>query len=737
MSDDTITGTTIAGRYLITGYLRQGRMGDIYVARTTDTNERVAVKLLDPGLFHEPEAVRRFERENQVTRDIDHPSSLRVLDYGRDAIGPYLITEYVTGEILSDVIEETGAMDVDRVARIAAQVAMALGAAHAVHVVHRDLAPTNILLAEQDGARDIVKVLDLGLSRLTETDAEDSTLTAVGVRIGTPYYMAPEYIEEYTLDYRADFYGLGVVIFEMLTGDPVFTGRPYKVMDQHVNAPPPKPSTLVPNVPGWLDELVLWLLAKAPDDRPSDAAQIVQAIEKGLGEAVEVVQFAAPPPTPAAAEPRAAAPSRAPTGTDPILERFMDGHILELHKSKGDPPSARKCMRVTHVAKTCLASRVGVRTGMLLELPDEPEGEMLDPDLYRKVVNKRHYRFTDPNNGDVIHLRSSGIELGIELVRTPEHVQATYNPLRPEPSALLDLWKQQAWDRLEKLSWRTLTQQAGASGVLNTGLFARFLGSGKPKIRDHPALLFHGAARHEQGHASEGREFITEFNVKHAQHWGTVYGAVANSYIARDKLESGATDLAIDLLVQAYQAAPLPQIGTQIEKIAGRLPNIAPWVGNALSDYSLDTVDRRQSAKLYDTLTAMDDDHLLVVCLLGGFRGSREYDLFMRRYLNYTAWFNTWLAGLHVVTTQRERDPRKPEHYIGEDQCIQAGVPFMVLEDYRAFVQRAIKPAAIPTIYLVDKTATVVHEGRLLPHELWEALALAGMWRLQRLKQTQ
>ena len=144
-------------------------------------------------------------------------------------------------------------------------------------IVHRGLNPDAIMLVEEDGDRFRVKVLDFGLAHLTEGTGEPE-LTQVGQRLGQPEYMAPEYVEEFTLDARTDLYVLGVMVFEMLCGQPPFVGRAMNVLTAHIEKEPWAPSDLAEqDVPEWLDNLVLTLLAKAPEDRPQDARQVARA----------------------------------------------------------------------------------------------------------------------------------------------------------------------------------------------------------------------------------------------------------------------------------------------------------------------------------------------------------------------------------------------------------------------------------------------------------------------------
>ena len=329
--------------------------------------------------------------------------------------------------------------------------------------------------------------------------------------------------------------------------------------------------------------------------------------------------------------------------------------------------------------------------------------------------------------------RLSGDQVGVYRKPGPSEVRVSSSP---EPSALLDLWTLKAWTELEQLSWKTITQQRGPAGLLNTGLFAKFLGADKPKLFDHPALLFHGAARIEIGDgdgAQLGMASVIDFKAKYASHWPNVYDAIAHYYAARDKLRNGSKDLALDLLRQAHVLSPLPAIELLFDDLTGERIESAPWVGQMFTDYSMDELDTGQNARLSDVCRGLDGSQLLVICMMGGFRGNADYDDFMLRFMNMAAFFPEFLAGLHVVTTATKRDADHPEHYRSEDLARQSGVSFLCLHDYRAFVQRAIKPGKVPTIYVINKNGHCVHEGRLTDCDLWDALKLAGQVRVQTL----
>lgn len=279
-SGKNLVGLQVAGAYALREFLRPGRFGDFWVGAHEVDGTRVAVKLLRPSLFKDGEAIRRFQREARVLSDFRHPHVVQVIGHGQTSNGdPYLVTELLEGVLLSDEIAK-GPMPVERVQRIGAQLARVLASAHTHGIVHRGLSPGVILLVpDKDG--DWVKLQDFGLVHVDPSVGEPM-LTEVGQRLGDPQYMAPEYVEHQIVDARTDLYLLGVLLFEMLTGHPPFDGRPMHVLTAQVETPPPAPSEHTDtDVPAWLDELVLKLLAKDPAARPEDAREAARALATG------------------------------------------------------------------------------------------------------------------------------------------------------------------------------------------------------------------------------------------------------------------------------------------------------------------------------------------------------------------------------------------------------------------------------------------------------------------------
>jgi eukaryotic-like serine/threonine-protein kinase len=272
----------IGGRYEVETFLRPGRFGDLWRARRTEDGAAVELKLLKPEMFKDGEAIRRFQREVRLLLQFEHPYLLRVLDHGTTSKGdPYLVLEHVEGTLLSQVVAR-GPVPFERVRNIGAEIARVLSAAAAKGIVHRGLCPESILVLE---GGDHVRVLDFGLAIPEADEASDpgtaARLTEIGQRVGDPAYMAPEYIDAFTSDAHTDAYALGVLLYELLTGDPPFTGTAMDVLEAHCDLVPAAPSTRVADpIPPWMDALVLALLSKQAADRP-DGAGVARGLVAG------------------------------------------------------------------------------------------------------------------------------------------------------------------------------------------------------------------------------------------------------------------------------------------------------------------------------------------------------------------------------------------------------------------------------------------------------------------------
>jgi serine/threonine protein kinase len=264
----------VGGRYELEALpLARGGMGEVWVGRDVKLEREVAVKFLRvPDGTPDEELVRRFVRESRITARLEHPGIPAVYDVGTDEERPYLVMQRIHGSTIADVIAENGRLPIGWAAAIAAQVCAVLTVAHRASLVHRDLKPGNLMFCP-DGT---VKVLDFGLAVALDL-ADISQITHTGQTIGTPAYMAPEQVMAALSGPRSDLYALGCCLHEMLTGRQTFDGpTPYSVMNKQVGERPMATRRTRSEVPAELDELILELLEKQPDDRP-DSAEMVFA----------------------------------------------------------------------------------------------------------------------------------------------------------------------------------------------------------------------------------------------------------------------------------------------------------------------------------------------------------------------------------------------------------------------------------------------------------------------------
>jgi len=286
---------TLGGRYLLLERLALGGMGEVWRAEDQVLGREVAVKVLREEHAHDPEFRRRFRAEAQHAAMLVHPNVAQVFDFGEGDDGsgepPYLVMELVRGEPLSAIIYREAPLDAARTWSILGQAASALAAAHAVGVVHRDVKPANLLLCREG----TLKVTDFGIARATGASA----VTTGGDMLGTPHYVSPEQVSGEPVTASSDFYALGVVAFECLTGSRMYDGEPMAVLLAHrEKSPPPLPA----GVPAGLRDLVTALLDKDPVSRPTDGLAIAAQADRFTAPTVAMNVLAEPYPA-APAEP--------------------------------------------------------------------------------------------------------------------------------------------------------------------------------------------------------------------------------------------------------------------------------------------------------------------------------------------------------------------------------------------------------------------------------------------------
>ncbi|MER6030064.1 serine/threonine-protein kinase [Streptomyces sp. NPDC001851] len=272
----------VQGRYRLLDLIGRGGMGEVWRARDESLGRQVAVKCLKPlGPYPDPSLTRalreRFRREARVAAALSHRGVTVVHDFGEFDGVPYLVMELLEGRDLSRLLEDNKGhpLPVDDVTDIAVQVAAALAYTHEHGVVHRDLKPANIVRLA-DGT---VKICDFGIARLGHDIGFTARLTGTGVALGTPHYMSPEQIGGDQVDRRSDLYSLGCVLYEIATGAPPFDLEDaWAILIGHRDTPPRPPRDLRPELPVDLEQIILDLLAKRPEERPPDAGELVRRI---------------------------------------------------------------------------------------------------------------------------------------------------------------------------------------------------------------------------------------------------------------------------------------------------------------------------------------------------------------------------------------------------------------------------------------------------------------------------
>ena len=261
-------GTLLADRYELVSHIARGGMADVWEATDRLLGRQVAVKVLHPQFATDETFVTRFRREASSAANLSHPNIVSIFDWGEEGSTYFIVMELVTGKTLRDIIREDTGILPRRAAEIAAEVSAALAVAHRAGLVHRDLKPANILLATDGTA----KVTDFGIA-VAWNDSQQ--LTRTGAVIGTATYFSPEQAQGQQIDERSDLYSLGVVLYEMLTGVPPFTGdSPVSVAYQHVSEPAQLPSMGNPDIPPDLETVVIKAMDKLPDHRYQTALEM-------------------------------------------------------------------------------------------------------------------------------------------------------------------------------------------------------------------------------------------------------------------------------------------------------------------------------------------------------------------------------------------------------------------------------------------------------------------------------
>jgi len=303
-TESPLIGTTIAGKFRIVRLIGKGGMAAVFAAVQTGQSEEVAVKVMKRELVRDRTVLKRFQREAKAASQLDHPNTVRVLDYGVDGEDAYIAMELARGKDLLQVLSEQRPMAQARAAHIVGQVCSALSAAHDRGIIHRDLKPENIMLVPDNAQPfgESVKVLDFGIAKIVApprgakasgggggntskvATITRSALTRVGTIVGTPAYMSPEQCRGGDLDARSDVYSVGVLMYQLVTGQVPFLGEtPLHTAMRHIHAAATPPRELRPDLAESFERIIMKALSKTPDDRQQSAREVENALLAELG----------------------------------------------------------------------------------------------------------------------------------------------------------------------------------------------------------------------------------------------------------------------------------------------------------------------------------------------------------------------------------------------------------------------------------------------------------------------
>jgi serine/threonine-protein kinase len=281
-----LIGQVIADRYYIIKKLGEGGMGAVYLGEHVKMGRKSAIKVMNPGMAADPDAISRFNREASNASRISHPNVCQIYDFGETTEGViYLAMEFIEGSALTDLIEKEGALPPARAGKILKQSADALASAHDLGIVHRDLKPDNIMIVPGRDGSDIVKVVDFGIAKAVAGDEAGQKVTKTGLVVGTPEYMSPEQLSGDKLDGRSDIYSLGLVFYRMLTGVlPFQADSAQETMIKRLTDEPMTLETARPDIvfPAKLQAVLDRALARLPSERYASATQFGKDAEAAV-----------------------------------------------------------------------------------------------------------------------------------------------------------------------------------------------------------------------------------------------------------------------------------------------------------------------------------------------------------------------------------------------------------------------------------------------------------------------
>ncbi len=279
---ESLIGTILDRRYRIVEKIGEGGMGKVFKAEHIILGKPFAIKVLNPELAQREDSLKRFINEAKLTSKIGHQNIIEVTDFGKTPTGSfYFVMEHIKGRTLYELLNEKKTIQIDIAHQILIQCADALYAAHKVGIVHRDVKPDNIMLVENGDNKHFVKILDFGISKIATNS--NNRLTSAGIIIGTPEYMSPEQASQETIDHRTDIYSLGVIMYQMLTGNLPFTSNnTLNLLMMHKTKSPKPLRSYNPKIKPEIESVCLKCLEKSPEDRYQDMKEFINSLNDAI-----------------------------------------------------------------------------------------------------------------------------------------------------------------------------------------------------------------------------------------------------------------------------------------------------------------------------------------------------------------------------------------------------------------------------------------------------------------------
>jgi serine/threonine protein kinase len=344
-----MVGRVFLGRYQVINLLGEGGMGKVFLARQLDLDRQVVVKVMHDHIAADPKFRDRFKRETLLMAKFHHPYAVTLFDASLDdPQGPCIVMEHIRGVPLEELLQNNkGRMNPARIGRMLGQLCEVLQAAHHQGIIHRDLKPANLMVVDADTPYEKIKVMDFGLAKLVDPpDFNRISVTGMDFAVGTPAYICPEQVRGEVMDHRGDLYGVGVILYELLTGRTPFEGHSSMdvLLAQATEEPPTFAEVGVDYVPASIEKVVRRCLAKDPADRPASARDLAELYQAALeadeaGEA-PVVTAAEPDTLPEMPSPLGRQAPDDPTAVSFQIEAWMP-ETIAVHKLRGFVQDAR------------------------------------------------------------------------------------------------------------------------------------------------------------------------------------------------------------------------------------------------------------------------------------------------------------------------------------------------------------------------------------------------------------